>query len=220
MHDVAELAKNAGWKLSDATHPESAHFEIKDGSMILRNKQRNAGMVEINMPFNGELDQDAEWQLQFKVRHLDGANNLNYGICHGSLPGTYFTDGLTFAPTNNQWAFMGRGGGREGKTLTLFAEGHQTVAFDDINVDYLSAADRDAKTAELAALIKTVFGTVTESKTTLGNKSLRYFFTKNPEFPKGTIAILGEYTHRREYETVDHYYIEFMAVNAPGIRPF
>lgn len=59
LHDVAELAKNAGWKLSDATHLESAHFEIKDGSLILTNKQRNTGMVEINMPFNGELDQDA-----------------------------------------------------------------------------------------------------------------------------------------------------------------
>lgn len=79
---------------------------------------------------------------------------------------------------------MGRGGGREGKTLTLFAEGHQTVAFDDINVDYLSAADRDAKTAELAALIKTVFGTVTESKTTLGNKSRDIFLPKTRNFRK------------------------------------
>lgn len=345
--------KNAGWKLSNATHPDSAHFEIKGGSLILTNKQRNAGMVELTMPFYGELDQDAEWQLQFTARHLDGANNYNYGICQGSKPGTYFTDGLSIGLTgngyfrmdtyfgkkkseiktwtqfshiqtadsssnevriiyrapwgffvliNNHWAYMGRGGGREGKTLTLFAEGNQTIAFDDIrlvsyrgqytkmadvraqelkeicavavdsfsrgrgfangdeyktwlpemficnrdykifrrtegvfpkrvgkgaahyvydiNVDYLSAADRDAKIEELAALIKTVLGQVKESKATLGNKTLRYFFCKNPEFPKGTIVILGEYAFRREYETVDHYYIEFMVLNAPGIKPF
>lgn len=346
--------KDAGWKLSDLTSPDSARFEIKDGSLILYNLQRNAGMVELKMPFFGDLSHDAEWQLKVRVRHLSGANTYQYGFSQGVKPGTFLNDGLCFGLSgngyfradsyfgktkneikgwtkygpintddgavnemriiyrspwgfyiliNDKWAFMGRANGRESNTLTLFAEGQQTVAFDQIDLvsyrgqftkladvrakelkeictvavdsfssargfpkddqyktwlpeificnkdykifkkttgvfpervskgnpffvysittDFQKVEDRDEQKAKLMSLIKAVLIDYKESKsTTLGDRKAQYFFSKNPDLPKGTVIIIQEYTARRDYEKEDHYYIDFQVLNAPEIKAF
>lgn len=99
---MSPLIKYSGWKLSAATAPDSTQFEIKDGSLILHNQQRSAGMVTLKMPFYGELNRDAGWMLQVKLRHLQGSNNFNYGVCLGAKPGTVFTDGLFLGLAANQ----------------------------------------------------------------------------------------------------------------------
>jgi hypothetical protein len=59
-----------------------------------------------------------------------------------------------------------------------------------------------------------------QSTTTLGDKKLTYFFANNPDLPAGSIAILQEYTFRRDYEKADHYYIDLKVLNAPDIKAF
>lgn len=192
--------KDQGWAISEATYPDSARFEIKDGSLILYNLQRKAGMVELKMPFYGDLSHDAEWQLTVRMRHLSGVNSFQYGFCQGAKPGTFMKDGLSFglaangyfradnyygntkneikgwtqygpinttdgsvnemriiyrAPwglfilINGKWAYMGKASGKEANTLTLFAEGQQTIAFDQI--DLVSYKGQFTKMADVRA---------------------------------------------------------------------